>query len=153
MVLSLCLVSVIAGVFRMLVPAGNLQRTSVMVVGIFTLVCFLSPFTGGVDFDSLFSFSLEELSPNNQLLGEYEYDLEQAAVEEVTAAVEQVAKEQGVSATVTGVQIEQRDTDFFVEKITLMVDGTQTQAVALKERILNVVKCEVSLAWTKESVQ
>ncbi len=150
LVFSLCLVSVIAGVFRLLAPSGGLQKTAVMVMGLFTLVCFLAPFTADFDFDSLFSFSLEELTPSDNFVAQSGYDFEQAAVDEVTQAVTELAKKEGVSVTVTGVKLSKQEQGVLVDTITLIIEGNERQAVSFKNKVSEIVKCEVSVAWTKE---
>lgn len=151
LVFTLCMVSLAAGVFRILAPSGGLQRTAAMVMGLFTLVCFLMPFTQNFDLNSLFSFSLEELEPSSDLLQENREVFEQAAVDEVTQTVLALAEEQGIGVQVSRVVLQEENGELLVEKVEMVVEGTETQAKKLKERVLQVVKCEVLAAWTKES--
>lgn len=150
LVFTLCLVALLAGVFRMLAPPGGLQRTAIMVTGLFTLVCFLSPFANNWDLDSLFSFSLEELVPSQNILTQQPKEMEQAAVAEITQTVFSLAQAKKISVKVTGVKLEKEKGIFMVQTLSLLVDGTGKQAGAFRECVEEVMKCEVSVAWTKE---
>lgn len=150
-VLSLCMVCFIGGVFKMLAPSGGLQRVASMVIGVFTLVCFLIPFEAEWRVDSLFSFSLEELTPSALLLEQYEPFLEQSAVEEVVSTVNKVAKEKQIEVTTTCVKTKRQETKVYIERVELSVNGTKAQAEEIRENVLKVMNCEVSITWTKES--
>ncbi len=150
LVFTLCLVSLAVGVFRILAPGGGLQRTAVTIMGLFTLVCFLAPFTAEFDVNGLFSFSLEELEPSGNILTRHQGELEQAAVDEVTQTVLQLAENQKTTVKVTGVKLEKQQGVFMVQTLTAVVEGTQQQAAVFKEKLCEVMKCEVSVAWTKE---
>ena len=150
LVFSLCFISLAVGVFRMLAPGGGLQKTAVMVMGLFTLVCFITPFTADFHLDSLFSFSLEELTPSQNILEEHQGELEQAAVDEVAQAVLDLANNENLLVKVTGVKLEKGQGVIMVQNVSLVVEGTQHQAKAFTKRVEEVMKCEVSVAWTKE---
>lgn len=150
LVFTLCLVSLAVGIFRVLAPAGGLQRTAVSVMGLFTLVCFFTPFTADFDVDSLFSFSLQELVPSENIVTEHQGELEAAAVDEVTQTVRNLAQNQQLSVKVTGVKLQREQGFFMVETLTVVVEGNGQQAAAFKEKLCEVLKCEVSVTWTKE---
>lgn len=150
-VFSLCMVCLIAGVFHMLAPAGGLQRVSSMVIGLFTLICFLIPFESKLSLESLLDFSFQEFTPSFSLIEEYTDELEEATVEETVKTVEQIAGENAFCATVTGVKTKQQEGRMYVEQISVTVDGTKEQALAFQEKIALAVDCEVVVAWTKES--
>ncbi len=150
LVFTLCFISLGVGVFRMLAPTGGLQKTAVMVMGLFTLVCLITPFTADFHLDSLFSFSLEELVPSESILNQHQSELEQAAVDEITQTVLSLAGQQNLSVKVTGVKLQKEQGVFMVQTLSLVVEGTQHQAKAFTKSIEEVMKCEVSVAWTKE---
>lgn len=150
LVFNLSFISLAVGVFRMLAPSGSLQKTAVMVMGLFTLVCFLAPFTANFHFDSLFSFSLEELTPSQTILEEHQVDLEQAAVDEITQTILALANQENISVKITGMKLQKDKGLFLVENLALVVEGTQHQAKNFTKRVEEVMKCEVSVAWTVE---
>ncbi len=150
LVFNLCFVSLAVGVFRMLAPAGGLQKTAAMVMGLFTLACFLAPFTSDFNFESLFSFSLEELTPSQNIVEEHQGELEQAAVDEVTQSVLNLADNEEISVKVTGVKLQKEQGVLMVQNLSLAVEGTEQQAKSFIQRVEEVMKCEVSAVWTKE---
>ena len=66
----------------------------------------------------------------------------------MTQTVIELAKKEGLSVTVTGVKISKQEQGVLVDTITMIIEGNEQQAVSLKNKVSEIVKCEVSVAWT-----
>ncbi len=142
LVLCVCMVSIIVGVVRWIVPEGGLGKTARLMVSLSMLMVFLTPFTQGYRLTDLFDVSYETFEPYHSP-SVVTKQMEQAAAEEINQLVKSIAEQVGIEASVLQVKTEMHEQLVYITEITVAVKGTVNQGQRLKEMILKEADTEV----------
>ena len=145
LVTDVCIVSLIAGILRLLVPSGSLGKTAGWVISLYLLMFLLMPLGNGYELSRLIDFQPESFQVQDE--DDFtKHSMEQAAVDEVTALVQSIARQQNLSVQVVAVKTRWQERQVMIEQIELAVNGTERQAQDVKRAVLASVNTTVKIS-------
>lgn len=141
---NLCMVSLIAGVFRLMIPSGSLGKTASMMISLYVLLFLAVPFAGGVASSDLFDFHVQPMQ-TEEYGRLFSQEMEQAAVEEAKALVDSAAGQCGVEVTVASVKTKMQDNKVWIEELVLQTDCGEIQIQQLTQIIKQSIDTTVTV--------
>ncbi len=140
-VLNICVISIIVGVLRYMIPQGNFGKITGFVVSVYLVVMLISPM--GEQFE-LETYPVEKFVPA-ELSEESAYQLEQAAVKEVEATVALIASQEKIPVTIQSLETSVKDYRVFIDRVSLSVQGTVSEKNKIKTQVQSAIQTMVEV--------